>query len=241
MTYKVKRKSNLFTGKWIRDWPCGKIVFLEYSWKVWQNILTLKGLLVSRWSSHVCIRNRKNITIFSFQLLEIGSSEIPFDRISERIILPYDFSNLVTSREEVVHGVFPNIQISPWDHGWPRGELFSHQRTKVSKIAFDDLLKGAMAKLNNFICELSFSLISICSSLSIIYLLLPIVKFPFRPRFYIFWKSVGTKSFPSSTSWITLVKFFFTNHLPIILPFQVMFWCGEQIIYCHKNSLNSLR
>lgn len=47
--------------------------------------------------------------MFSHQLLEVGNGKIPVDQTSRRISSPYNFYNLVTTKEELIEKVFPNI------------------------------------------------------------------------------------------------------------------------------------
>ena len=67
----------------------------------------------------VHLQNDRSAETFSRQLLEIGN-EVSADVISARISLPHSFSNLVTSKEELVENVIPNIQTKYKNHDWLR-------------------------------------------------------------------------------------------------------------------------
>ncbi|KAK1334663.1 LOW QUALITY PROTEIN: hypothetical protein QTO34_005671 [Cnephaeus nilssonii] len=66
----------------------------------------------------VQLQNDRSPEIFSHQLLEIGNRKVPVDLTSGRIPLPHNFCNLVTSKEELVEKVFPNIQTNYKNHDW---------------------------------------------------------------------------------------------------------------------------
>jgi len=51
-------------------------------------------------------------------LLAIGNGKLPVDSISGRIQLPAEFCNLVTSKNELVEKVFPNILTNYKNHKW---------------------------------------------------------------------------------------------------------------------------
>ena len=57
------------------------------------------------------IANDHSGEIFSNQLLAIGNGKLTADSISGRIQLPSKFCNLVTSKNDLVEKVFPNILI----------------------------------------------------------------------------------------------------------------------------------
>ncbi|GFX98874.1 ATP-dependent DNA helicase [Trichonephila clavipes] len=65
----------------------------------------------------VQIQNDRSAEVFSRQLLEIGNGQLPIDE-TRQISLPYNFCNLVTSKEELISKVFPNIQINYRNHNW---------------------------------------------------------------------------------------------------------------------------
>ncbi|KAK1330344.1 hypothetical protein QTO34_010533 [Cnephaeus nilssonii] len=66
----------------------------------------------------VQLQNDRSAEIFSHQLLEIGNGKVPVDLTSGQISLPRKFCNLVTSKEELVEKVFPNIQTNYKNHNW---------------------------------------------------------------------------------------------------------------------------
>jgi len=66
----------------------------------------------------VQLQNDRSAEIFSHQLLEIGNGKVLVDLTSGRISLPHNFCNLVTSKEELVEKVFPNIQTNYKNHDW---------------------------------------------------------------------------------------------------------------------------
>ena len=55
---------------------------------------------------------------FSDQLLAIGNGKLPVDSISGRIQLPAELCNLVTSKNELVEKVFPNILTNYKNRKW---------------------------------------------------------------------------------------------------------------------------
>src|SRR5210317_122926 len=55
---------------------------------------------------------------FSDQLLAMGNGKLPVDSISGRIQLPADFCNLVTSKNELIEKVFPNILKNYKNNKW---------------------------------------------------------------------------------------------------------------------------
>ena len=50
--------------------------------------------------------------------MKIGNGKVSVDLSSGRISLPCDFCNLVTSKDELVEKVFPNIQINYENRDW---------------------------------------------------------------------------------------------------------------------------
>ncbi|VDM92857.1 unnamed protein product [Onchocerca ochengi] len=66
----------------------------------------------------VQLQNDRSAGIFSYQLLENRNGEMPVDLTTGRITLPHNFCNLVTSKEELVEKVFPNIQINYKNKDW---------------------------------------------------------------------------------------------------------------------------
>ncbi|VDN05476.1 unnamed protein product, partial [Onchocerca ochengi] len=66
----------------------------------------------------VQLQNDRLAGIFSHQLLEIGNGKVPVDLTTERISLPHNFYNLVTSKEELVKKIFPDIQTNYKNHDW---------------------------------------------------------------------------------------------------------------------------
>lgn len=66
----------------------------------------------------VQLQNDRSAETFSHQLLGIGNEKVPVDLTSGRISLPHNFCNLVTSKEELVEKVFPNIQTNDKNHDW---------------------------------------------------------------------------------------------------------------------------
>nr|KAF6294145.1 hypothetical protein mPipKuh1_009743 [Pipistrellus kuhlii] len=67
---------------------------------------------------HVQLQNDRSAETFSHQSLEIENGKVPVDLTSGRISLPHTFCNLVTSKEELVEKIFPNIQTNYKNHNW---------------------------------------------------------------------------------------------------------------------------
>ncbi|GFX31330.1 ATP-dependent DNA helicase [Trichonephila clavipes] len=65
----------------------------------------------------VQLQNDRSAEVFSRQLLDIGNGQLPIDE-TRQISLPDNFCNLVTSKEELISKVFPNIQINYRNHNW---------------------------------------------------------------------------------------------------------------------------
>ena len=66
----------------------------------------------------VRLQNDDSGQTFSDQLLAIGNEKLPVDSISGRIQLPADFCNLVTSKNELIKKVFPNILNNYKNNKW---------------------------------------------------------------------------------------------------------------------------
>ena len=66
----------------------------------------------------VRLQNDDSGQTFSDQLLTIGNGKLPVDSISGRIQLPADFCNLVTSKNELIEKVFPNILKNYKNNKW---------------------------------------------------------------------------------------------------------------------------
>ncbi|GFW74313.1 ATP-dependent DNA helicase [Trichonephila clavipes] len=65
----------------------------------------------------VQLQNDRSAEVFSRQLLDIGNGQLPIDE-TRQISLPDNFCNLVTSKEELISKVFPNIHINYRNHNW---------------------------------------------------------------------------------------------------------------------------
>jgi ATP-dependent DNA helicase PIF1 len=81
---------------------------------LWQHVRTLKLTTNMR----VQVQNDRSAEIFSHQLLEIGNGKMPVDLTSGRISYPHNFCSFVTSKEELVAKVFPNIQTNYKNRDW---------------------------------------------------------------------------------------------------------------------------
>lgn len=55
---------------------------------------------------------------FSTQLLQIGDGKIQIDENSKKIKLPANFCNIVSTRNELIEKVFPNLQNNYLNHQW---------------------------------------------------------------------------------------------------------------------------
>ncbi|XP_069167102.1 ATP-dependent DNA helicase pif1-like [Procambarus clarkii] len=97
-----------------RSTPADEInACLKYS-TFWRHVKTLKLAKNLR----VQLQNDPSAEIFSHQFLEIGNGNVPVHLTSGRISLRHNFCNLVTSKEELVEKVFPNIQTNYKSHDW---------------------------------------------------------------------------------------------------------------------------
>ena len=81
--------------------------YLKYS-TFWRKV---KELNLTR-NMRVQQQNDRSAEIFSKQLLEIENGKVPANLTSGRISLPHNFCYLVTSKEELIKRVFPDIQIN---------------------------------------------------------------------------------------------------------------------------------
>ena len=81
---------------------------------LWAHVKTFKLTTNMR----VRLQNDDSCQTFSDQLLAIGNGKLPVDSISGRIQLPVEFCNLVTSKNELVEKVFPNILTNYKNHKW---------------------------------------------------------------------------------------------------------------------------
>ena len=81
---------------------------------LWAHVKILKLTTNMR----VRLQNDDSAQTFSDQLLAIGNGKLPVDSISGRIQLPADFCNLVTSKNELIEKVFPNILKNYKNNKW---------------------------------------------------------------------------------------------------------------------------
>jgi len=81
---------------------------------LWAHVKTLKLTINMR----VRLQNDDSGELFSDQLLEMGNGKLPVDSISGCILLPAESCNLVTSKNELVEKVFPNILTNYKYHKW---------------------------------------------------------------------------------------------------------------------------
>jgi hypothetical protein len=97
-----------------RSTPADEInVCLKYS-TLWQHV---KALTLTT-NMRVRLQNNQHPHIFSHQLLEIGNGQVPVNVTTGRISLPHNLCNFVTSTEQLVANVFPNIETNYINHGW---------------------------------------------------------------------------------------------------------------------------
>ena len=83
----------------------------------------------------VRLQNDDSGQTFSDQLLPIGNGKLPVDSISGRIQLPADFCNLVTSKNELIEKVFPNILNYYKNNKWlSERAIFAHKNIDVHEI-----------------------------------------------------------------------------------------------------------
>ncbi|GFV96758.1 ATP-dependent DNA helicase [Trichonephila clavipes] len=87
-----------------RSTPADEInACLKYS-TLWRHVPILQLTTNMR----VQLQNDRSAEVFSQQLLDIGNGQLPIDE-TRQISLPDNFCNLVTSKEELISKVFPNI------------------------------------------------------------------------------------------------------------------------------------
>ncbi|GFW17608.1 ATP-dependent DNA helicase [Trichonephila clavipes] len=96
-----------------RSTPADEInACLKYS-TLWRHVHILQLTTNMR----VQLQNDRSAEVFSRQLLDIGNGQLSIDE-TRQISLPDNFYNLVTSKEELISKVFPNIQINYRNHNW---------------------------------------------------------------------------------------------------------------------------
>ena len=81
---------------------------------LWAHVNTLKLTI----NMSVRLQNDHSGETFSDQLLTIGNRIFPVDSISGHIQLTPEFCNLVTSKNDLVKKVFPNILTNYKNHRW---------------------------------------------------------------------------------------------------------------------------
>ena len=81
---------------------------------LWVHVKTLKLTTNMR----VRLQNDDSGQTFSDQLLAIGNGKLPVDSIPGQIQLPAEFCNLVTSKNELIEKVFPNILNNIKNNKW---------------------------------------------------------------------------------------------------------------------------
>ena len=68
-------------------------------------------------------------------MLAIGNGKLPVDSISGRVQLPPEFFNLLTSKNDLVEKVFPNILINYKNHKWlSKREILAAKNKDVHEI-----------------------------------------------------------------------------------------------------------
>ena len=97
-----------------RSTPADKMNACLKNSNLWAHVKTLKLTTNMR----VRLQNDDSGQTFSDQLLAIGNGKLPVDSISGRIQLPAELRNLVTSKNELVEKVFPNILTKYKNHKW---------------------------------------------------------------------------------------------------------------------------
>ena len=97
-----------------RSTPADEMNACQKNSNLWAHVKTLKLTTNMR----VRLQNDDSGQTFSDQLLAIGNGKLPVDSISGRIQLPADFCNLVTSKNELIEKVFPNILNNYKNNKW---------------------------------------------------------------------------------------------------------------------------
>ncbi|XP_016854588.2 uncharacterized protein LOC107983828 [Anolis carolinensis] len=97
-----------------RSTPADEInACLKYS-DLWQYVKTLKLTTNMR----VQLQQDCTADIFTNQLLDIGNGQLPIDQTTGRITLPPNFCTILTSKEQLIQKVFPNIQNNYTNENW---------------------------------------------------------------------------------------------------------------------------
>ncbi|XP_043259365.1 uncharacterized protein LOC122403185 [Colletes gigas] len=66
----------------------------------------------------VSLQNDPTADVFSKQLIAIGNGEVPVDVTTGLISFPSNFCNFVTSKDELIRKVFPDIVVNYLNHDW---------------------------------------------------------------------------------------------------------------------------
>ncbi|XP_055614537.1 uncharacterized protein LOC129760881, partial [Uranotaenia lowii] len=81
---------------------------------LWRYVTTLRLTTNMR----VALQNDSSAEIFSKQLLTIGNGEVPVDVSTGLISFPQSFCSFVSTKEELIANVFPNIVQNHVNHDW---------------------------------------------------------------------------------------------------------------------------
>lgn len=81
---------------------------------LWRSVVKLQ----LHTNMRVQLQNDPSAARFSEQLLDIGNGKMPINAITQTIKFPEDFCNIVSSRDELIENVFPNIHTNINSHQW---------------------------------------------------------------------------------------------------------------------------
>ncbi|XP_055312023.1 uncharacterized protein LOC129574268 [Sitodiplosis mosellana] len=97
-----------------RSTPADEIHACLKSSHLWKCVKKLQLITNMR----VELQNDPSATRFAKQLLDIGNGNIPIDASTKCIPFPPNFCNLITSKEDLIQCVFPNIIQNYKEHKW---------------------------------------------------------------------------------------------------------------------------
>ena len=109
---------------------------------LWRNVKKLQLTTNMR----VALLNDPSAEIFSKQLLNIGNGSVPVDRTNGLISFPPNFCNFVSTKNELINEVFPNIILNHKNHNWlSERAIFAAKNTDVDELNITFLVQYTLS------------------------------------------------------------------------------------------------